>query len=592
MIKILPTGTSAVLKYGLKPTRTNKSRGRLGDGSKECSFELGAVELDAVWKDNFFETVLKTTGEVYIRKITLEFRFRSPRPVAETAVWTESYSDTFPTGHFKSIPGTFSGNSVRHGAWALWLSESSEAEGIFFRQSPPAEYPVKFCCKPGAKTLSISWEINRSFNSGESLTLPKVGISRGSSKQVIRAWYREWKNSSSREHSRDRRTGWCGGNEIRAPKDLREILGSIRNSKISVNWFAIGPDYASTIGDWLTPSDAFKDRMGSVSRNIGENNIVPGLRFAPFLVSKKSILATENRGWLVKNSSGSPLSVPGYAGVTDNLFVLDITQPEVMAHVKKTLSTMRDQWGFRAYFLERIGDLTIPGVRFDNRIGPGILLKTAAEEIRETLGSKVLLVASGLPLLTAPGVWDARVMVPSSTLFSGFFSRRKRRAAMSVASALLHRSPWNESLWINASGLIPLKIFNPECGSSARSIMSAITLSTGLVSLTGDPRNLDEETLKSINDFIELFEDCRTGRLALAPNIGGGRTEPVIVRNDRGWIALFNLSDGKKEVRLERDKLKSALGVSAPLSAGDGAVFNSPEIHVALPPRGHRLFRG
>ena len=50
MIKILPTGTSAVLKYGLKPTRTNKSRGRLGDGSKECSFEFATVELDAIWK--------------------------------------------------------------------------------------------------------------------------------------------------------------------------------------------------------------------------------------------------------------------------------------------------------------------------------------------------------------------------------------------------------------------------------------------------------------------------------------------------------------------------------------------------------------
>ena len=86
--------------------------------------------------------------------------------------------------------------------------------------------------------------------------------------------------------------------------------------------------------------------------------------------------------------------------------------------------------------------------------------------------------------------------------------------------------------------------------------------------------------------------DCKNGRLALAPNIGGGRTEPLIVRNDRGWIALLNLSDRKKEVRLDRDKLKSALGVSTPLSAGDGAVFNSPEIHVALPPRGHRLFRG
>lgn len=592
MIKILPAGTSAILKYGLKPTRSSRTRGRLGEGVKEHLFEIGPAELQTTWKDNRIEAVLRVDSELYIRSIALEFHFRSPHHTGETAVWTESYSDFFTTGQFKSVPGTLSGTCNREGAWALWLSEAHDAEGLLFRQSPPADYPVRFHCKPRIKTLLISWEVNRSFNEGETLALPVVGMSRGHMDRLLKSWRREWKSSSGREMSRDRRAGWCGGNEIQVPKDLREILGSIRNGKINVDWYAIGPGYASETGDWLVPSEAFKDRMGSLSRTIGEHNIIPGLRFAPLLVSKKSALASENRDWLVKISNGSPVTVPGYTGERDLSFVLDVTRPDVLAHISRTLSIMRDKWGFRTFFLERIGDSAVPGIRSDNRIGTGSLLQTASAAVREALGQKVLLIASGLPLLTTPAIWDSQVIAPSSDLFSGYNSRRKRHTAMSIASALLHRSPWNESAWINASGLLPINVFKQGCGSAARSVMNAVMLSSGLVTLAGDPRELDIETLDTVKEFLKLFDQCRRGRLSIAPNIGGGRTKPLVVRNSRGWIALFNLSERKKEVRLDRDRLKTALGLSSPLSTGDGTVFNSPEIHVALPPRGHRLFRG
>lgn len=592
MIKILPTGTSAVLKYGLKPTRSSKFRGRLGDGSKECTFELGSAELQAIWKDNRVEAVLKTTEDCYVRSISLEFRFKSPRPSNELTVWTESYADIFATGRSSSIPGTFTGDTARKGAWAFGISESRNAEGLFFSQSPPVEYPVLFNCRPMTKSLTISWILNRSFDAGESLILPKIGIRRGSFSRVIQSWYREWKNSSSRELPRDRRTSWCGGSEIVAPKDLREVLGVIRTGKMGLNCFYIGPEYASMTGDWLLPSDPFKDRMGGLSRTITEQNIVPGIRIAPFLVAKKSVLASEHRDWLVKNSNDSPITVPGYAGERETLFVLDITSPEVIAHLRRTLSVMRDQWGFRAYFLERIGDVAIAGTRCDNRVGPGTLLKSAAEAVRETLGNKVMLVASGLPLLTTPGIWDSQVMTPPFDQNAGFSSRRKHRKAMSIASAILHRSPWNEIAWINGSGLLPVKLFTGECGDAAETLITSIQLSSGLISLTGDPRTLDEGNLKIINEFLVLFEECRKGSVVVAPNIGGGRIEPLVVRNNRGWIALFNFSERKRGIQLDRDNMKSSLGVSTPLSAGDGAVFNSPEIHVALPPRGHRLFRG
>ncbi|MCK5736190.1 MAG: hypothetical protein KAH21_06900, partial [Spirochaetaceae bacterium] len=266
MIKILPSGTSGMVKYGLKPVHSSKTRGRLGDGAKEHSFEIGPVILQALWKDNKIEASVNIESEIYLRSITLDFRFRSPRHSRDTVLWTESYMDNFKAENIKSVPGTFSHKTPRDGTWALWIAEDSESEGLFFKQSPPGDYPLRFYCNPLSKVLKITWEINHTFSEGETLTLPHVGMTRGRIEKILPSWRREWKQHSHRELLQDRRVGWCGEKELQAPKDLREILSSIRNQKIKVDWYAVGPNYASEFGDWLYPSDAFKDRMGSLSR--------------------------------------------------------------------------------------------------------------------------------------------------------------------------------------------------------------------------------------------------------------------------------------------------------------------------------------
>ncbi len=590
MIKILPTGTSAIVKHGLKPVRSNKARGRLGDGAKEHTFETGPVTIHAVWKDNKLEAALKILSELYIRSITLEFRFRSPRHPGETTLWVEACKDTFKTGKIRTVPGIFSQKTNREGAFALWISEAPDTEGLFFRQSPPGEYPLQFHCKPLSRVLKVTWELNRMFDEGEALQLPEMGISRGRMDKLLPSWHREWERASRRELLQDRRAGWCGGKELQSPKDLREILSSIKSRKIKVDWFSVGPKYASEFGDWLLPSEAFKDRMGSLSRTIGEQSMAPGLRFAPLLVSKKSVLAEENPDWLVKTANGQPVTVPGYCGEKETLCVLDVTREDVIKHLKRTFAVMRDQWGFRAYYLERMNAASVPGIRGNNRISESSLLKTTAETIRETLGNKVLIIAGGLPRITTPDIWDARVITPEPGTDKD--SRKQRQTLMSVTSALLHSSIWNESTWINTSGMLPLHIFNQDCDLSTQSLKTAVLLSSGMVTFSGDPRTMDDGLGSSMTDFLELFHKCRKGKLSIVPGIGGGSIRPLVVRNSTGWVGLFNFSNRKKEVRLARDDMKTTLGVSSALCAGDSTIFNSPEIHVALPPMGFRLFRG
>ena len=137
-----------------------------------------------------------------------------------------------------------------------------------------------------------------------------------------------------------------------------------------------------------------------------------------------------------------------------------------------------------------------------------------------------------------------------------------------------------------------LKLFSETRSVACCTLLNATAISTGLTLFSGNPVDLDEGSIEKIRSHIQLFNEARNGSLSMVVNAGGGRKEPLVVRNDTGWIGLFNFSGRKKEIRLDRDSLRKALGVSSALSAGDGAVFNSPEIHVALPPRGNRLFRG
>jgi hypothetical protein len=591
MIKIQSAGIKAALKYGLKPVMREKSRVQQGDGPKENVFALESGELRISWKDQRIEAVLKTNTDVYVREISLFFSYRSPRPAGETTIWTESFSDDLFTGRFHPVPSTLSKKPVRDGAWALWVSETSATEGLFFSQSPPASFPIRFSCHPGKKEIRIDWQLNRTVSSGSMLTLPAVTLSRGTAEKEIKNWHKEWAAVSRRETLTDRRTGWCAGPELTSPKELREMLAVLKAAKPRFEWFAVGPEYALATGDWLNPAEPFRDRMGSVSRSITEYNMGPALRLAPFLVSRKSELAAEKRDWLVRSSKGSPLLVPGYAGDREMAHVLDITHSEVIAHVTRLFTVMRDQWGFRNFVLERVGNVAVPGNRQNNTLGTGNLMEISSKTIRNAVGNKVLLIASDLPLLTSPGLWDSQALIPAIDEFSLRPLKRARRKAMTIASALLHRSGWIDIGWVLNSGILPLGLIEKECGTADGSLLASIALAAGIVILSGDPRTMNEESLKSLKDFLNLSEKCRKGKLRIIQNVGGGLVSPLVVRNDRGLLALFNLSGKKKGIMLDRTGMKTDLGVSTPLSAGDGAVFNSPEIHVALQPYGHRIFR-
>ena len=583
MIKILSNNTSAAIKTS---QYKNSLQEQFGGGIKQCKFLLGTVELQVKWEDTRISAILRSMEEIYVETLTLSFKYRTSKPSSETSIWSESYTGEFLSEGQDRFPGVETCKQRRNGAWAMWVAESPNTEGLFFCQAHPVTHPLSFQCRPSRRRLSVTWTINCLLPKDGETALSDVKIRRGKRVEVVEGWQKRWGTHFKGKRSSTQRRGWMAGPSIASPQGIQESIKHLKFAGIELDWFALGPHYANTTGDWLKPSEGFHDKMGSASRLISEAYLVPGLRFAPFLVSRYSKIAEEQRGWLVNTEKGVPVALKSYLNRKDVTYILDITNPEVKKHIQKLFTIMRDQWGFRVFILDRIADLATSGRRADNTIPPGGLIADAARLVRETVGNKVLLVGMKAPLLAAPGIWDIQAVSDEPK------SSSSAKSLIDIASAMIHRAGWNKTVSINAPGPLSVELFQDPNDIAKNTLQRAVLLSAGSVIFAGDPRTMGKGAQHRVKDFQRVFKECLTGRLVLGDQRGGGRKHVLVARNDRGWVALFNFSPNETEICLDRSTLKSELGINSILSAEDRTVFNSLEIHVGLPPWGHRLFKG
>lgn len=577
MIKFQTSGVLAALSTGRPRSKTHTARGKLGDGARECSFPFPTGRIEATWRENGIRLSLVAEADRYIQTVSLVLRIRSPRAGKETVIWTEGFDDSLQRRY---VAGELTRGVARHGAWALWLGEKGGSEGLMLSQGPPVSSVVRFVAKPRGKTLRIIWDLHRTMKSGERLEVPPIHFSRGSRESAVGDWRRTWGAAGPRALPKNCRIGWIAGDGMIQPENVVAVARRFRESGAKPDWIALSPSYASNVGDWLVPADTVGDKMGSLSRGIQETGMVPGIRLAPFLVSRRSRIGREKRDWLVRNHRGKTLVVPEYPSGREGVYVLDVTHPEAAAYIKKVFSIIRDKWGYRLFFVERVGDAALPGRRRDDRLSGGSLAVKAAHLVRQSSGNRVFLIARGFPLLAAPGEWDAQGVSAANTA----------KGSKGSLIQSLTRSEWQGRYWHNYLGTVDIgRPLKPREAMEELSRRDAAVINGGLLVITGDPREWDDDALR---DWVQLktrFDEYQNGSLALLPP--GDFDDPLVIRNDKGLIGLFNPSRRQRSALLSRDELKRRLGAQGPLKSDGGMILRSPEILVTVPPRGSRLFK-
>src|SRR5580704_77020 len=176
---------------------------------------------------------------------------------------------------------------------------------------------------------------------------------------------------------------------------------------LGYNIFHIDEGYQYARGEYSTPNATlFSHGLAALEYNVRGLGLVPGIWTAPFEVSERSWVYENHPDWLVKNAKGQPIHAGTVVDDKDQLFVLDTTNPGAQDYLRKTYSTLVNDWGIRSIKMDFMDDSGIEGYYYKanttaleaQRIGLGI--------IRDTVGSDVYLDKDGSVMLNPVGYVD------------------------------------------------------------------------------------------------------------------------------------------------------------------------------------------
>jgi hypothetical protein len=171
--------------------------------------------------------------------------------------------------------------------------------------------------------------------------------------------------------------------------------------------FHIDEGYQYARGEYITPNATLFPRgLAPLYYKVRALGLLPAIWTAPFEVSERSSIYRDHPDWLVKNAQGKPIHAGTVVDNKDGLFVLDTTNPGAQEYLRKTYSTLVNDWGIRSIKMDFMDDTLIEGYYYKpnttaleaQRIGLGI--------IRETVGDEVYLDKDGSAMLNPVGYVD------------------------------------------------------------------------------------------------------------------------------------------------------------------------------------------
>lgn len=152
--------------------------------------------------------------------------------------------------------------------------------------------------------------------------------------------------------------GWCSwycfGPRVTA-KNVYDNLDYIKANAPVLKYIQLDDGYQPHMGDWLEVGSSFGGNVQQVLKTIREKGFEPAIWVAPFICDSNSAIFKQHPDWLVKDSSGKPLSSDKVTFGGWRLkpwYVLDGTLPAVQQHLTETFRVMKEQWGVTYFKLD------------------------------------------------------------------------------------------------------------------------------------------------------------------------------------------------------------------------------------------------
>jgi alpha-galactosidase len=173
--------------------------------------------------------------------------------------------------------------------------------------------------------------------------------------------------------------------------------------------FHIDEGYQYARGEYMTPNaTVFPHGLVPVYDKVRSLGLTPGIWTGPFEVSHRSWVYQNHPDWLVKNAQGQPI----HAGFvlqekkTDQLYILDTTNPGAQQYLRDTYTKLVRDWGIRYIKMDFMDDSAIEGYYYKPHTTAMEAQRIGLEIIRKTVGDNVYLDKDGSAMLNPVGYVD------------------------------------------------------------------------------------------------------------------------------------------------------------------------------------------
>lgn len=351
-------------------------------------------------------------------------------------------------------------------------------------------------------------------------------------------------------------TGWCSWYFYYTMPDEGEIIEnadflSKRFGK-QLEWIQIDDGYQMRVGDW-GENNRFAGGLASLVKGIHERGYKAGVWTAPFVASEHSDIFKDKVEWFVRDAQNAPTVVGENPLWLGNYYALDLTNPQVIKHIKKVFKKLKDD-GFEYFKIDFLYHAAQLGQRYDSKMTRAQAIRQGLEAIRDTVGEDLIL-GCGAPLGPCIGIVN---MMRIGTDIGTNWRYEWGGGVYECSVNALTRAVMHSRLWINDPDCVLVRQDdNDLTDDEVKLWLSIVALSGGAVLLSDRMVEVSEERLSLLDKILPSYGQ------------GGIAVDALENTNPRVFALPVDTQSGNWAVMAVVNLNESPIDVTVPLEKVD-----------------------